>query len=100
MNMHYAAWGFSLNTGVPLSAPTAAVMDLKAVVQMYVPSCEYGHVLLQGIVSLKSVQKRAIWDCLLLIFLIFTPTHAGETSTIKTENRFLVKSKLRIFSSA
>lgn len=79
-NMHHAAWGFSLNTGLPLSAPSSAVMDVKAVVQMYVHSCEYGHIL-QGIVSPESVQKREIWDCLLLIFLIFTPTHAGETST-------------------
>lgn len=80
MNMHRAAWGFSLNTGVPLSAPTSAVMDIKAVIQMYEHACEYGHIL-QGIVSSKSVQKRTIWDCLLLIFLIFTPTHTGETST-------------------
>lgn len=79
-NMHHAAWGFSLNTGVPLSAAMSAVMDIKAVVQIYVHSCEHGHIL-QGIVSPESVQKREIWDCLLLIFLIFTPTHAEDTST-------------------
>lgn len=78
--MHHAAWGFSLSTGVLLSAPTFAVKGIKAVVQMYVYSCEYGHIL-QGIISPESVQKRVIWDCLLLIFLIFTPTHEGETPT-------------------